>query len=157
MKSKEKEFLCQLKKLDKLIENKLIEKEQWKSIAMGVTSGGESVIVKVNGKNELQNMEKVQSSGNPQKMADAVIRCIEIEAEIDRYIDELIDTRKDVISVIERLPALEYDLLHKVYVQHITLVEVADILNTTYSNATTIHGRALKMVKTILNERGKDG
>lgn len=157
MTSKEKEFLNQLKKLDKLIENKLIEKEQWKSIAMGVTSGGESVLVKVNGKHELQNMEKVQSSGNQQKMADAIVRYIEIEAEIDRYIDDLINARKDVIEVIERLPAQEYDLLHKVYVQHITLSDVADILKTTYSNVTTIHGRALKMVKNILKEREQNG
>ena len=154
---KAKEFLLQVEKLDKLIENKLIEKEQWKAIAMGVTSGGESVLVKVNGKTELQNMEKVQSSGNPQKMSDAIIKYIEIDAEIDRCIDFYVDTRKDVIEVIEKLPAQEYDLLHKVYIQHIELVEVADIYKTTYSNVTTIHGRALKKVQNILKEREKDG
>lgn len=152
-----KEYLLQLKKLDKLIENKMIEKQQWKSIAMGVTPNCESVLVNVNGKRELQNVEKVQSSGNPHKMEDAIIKYIEIEAEIDRYIDILIDTRKDVIETIEMLPVQEYDLLHKVYVQHITLADVADLYNTTYSNVTTVHGRALKMVQDILNEREKDG
>ena len=151
-----KDFLLQLKKLDKLIENKLIEKEQWKSIAMGVTSSSESVLVNINGKRELQNMEKVQSSGNPHKMEDAIIKYIEIEGEIDRCIDILIDTRKDVIETIEMLPVQEYDLLHKVYVQHITLADAADAYNTTYSNVTTVHGRALKMVQDILNEREKD-
>ena len=158
MKAKEaKEFLLQVEKLDKLIENKLIERQQWQSIAMGVTSGCESVLVKVNGKTELQNMEKVQSSGNPQKMSDAIIKYIEIDAEIDRCVDFYVDTRKDVIKVIEMLPAQEYDLLHKVYIQHIALTEVADIYKTTYSNVTTIHGRALKRVQNILKEREKDG
>ena len=150
---KAKDFLLQVEKLDRLIENKLIERQQWQSIAMGVTSGGESVLVKVNGKTELQNMEKVQSSGNPHKMEDAIIKYIEIEAEIDRYIDILIDTRKDVIDTIEMLPVQEYDLLHKVYIQHITLADVAGAYNTTYSNVTTVHGRALKNVQKILDER----
>lgn len=154
---KAKDFLLQVEKLDRLIENKLIERQQWQSIAMGVTSGGESVLVKVNGKTELQNMEKVQSSGNPQKMSDAIIKYIEIDAEIDRCIEFYVDTRKDVIEVIEKLPAQEYDLLHKVYIQHITLAEAADAYNTTYSNVTTVHGRALKMLQNILNERNKDG
>ncbi len=150
---KAKDFLKQPEKLDKMIKNKMIEKEQWKSIAMGTTSGGQSV--KING--VLHNMEKVQSSGSQQKMADAVSRYIDIEAEIDQFIDRLIDTKKDVISVIEQLNAIEYDLLHKVYVQYITLDDVACLYDKTYSWATTVHGRALKNVQNILNEREKDG
>lgn len=152
---KAKDFLNQLEKLDKMIENKMFEKEQWKSIALGVGSGGESVKVLVKGKYELQNMEKVQSTCNPHKMADAIDRYIDIEAEIDQCIDKLIDTKKDVISVIEQLNATEYDLLHKVYVQYMTLDEVATLKDKTYSWATTVHGRALKKVQDILDEREK--
>ena len=147
-----KAFLNQLEKLDKLIENKLIEKEQWKSIALNVSSGGDSVII--NGVSH--NVEKVQSSGNPQKMADAIARYVDIEAEINQYIDRLIYTKNDVINVIEQLNPTEYDLLHKVYVQHITLYEVAVILDKSYSWVTTVHGRALKNVKKILDERRKE-
>ena len=146
---KAKAFLGQLEKLDKIIENKLIEVEQWKSIALGVTGGGE--LVKVNG--ILQKMEKVQSSGNPQKMADAIARYVDIEAEINKCIDRLIDVKNDVINVIEQLNPTEYDLLHKVYVQHITLYEVSDLYDKSYSWVTTVHGRALKNVQRILDRR----
>jgi DNA-directed RNA polymerase specialized sigma subunit len=142
-KNKAKDFLQQLKKLDKLIENKLIEKEQWKAIATGTTAqmGG----------------ERVQSSGSKQRMADAIDKYIDIEKEIDDCIDNLIDAKKGVISVIEQLNATEYDLLHKVYVQGVTLFDVAEMCGKTYSWVTTIHGRALKKVENILDEREKDG
>lgn len=134
-----KTFLNQLRKLDKMIENKLAEKARWKAIALGTSAsiGG----------------ERVQSSGSQQKMADAVSRYVDIEKEIDEQIDLLIDTKQEVISVIEKLNATEYDLLHKVYVQYVTLYEVADIYGNTYSWATTVHGRALKKVQAILDER----
>lgn len=150
-------FLEQLEKLDLMIENKMIEREQWKAIAEGVTAGGTSVIVlDKKGRQQLHNMEKVQASGNPQKMADAVHKMIEIDAEIDLCIDKLIEAKKDVISVIEQLPAAEYDIIHKLYVQHIPLYEVSTMSERSYSSITTLHGRALKNVQRILNERKCD-
>ena len=138
---KAKEFLLQLEKLDRLIENKLIEKEQWKSIATGTTAKIGS--------------ERVQSSGSQQKMADAVVKYVELEAEIDHCIDDLIDTKKKVIGVIEQLQPTEYDILHMVYVQHLTFFDVAQKYKMSYSWATTIHGRALKDVQKILETRCK--
>lgn len=148
---KAKDFLKQVEKLDKLIENKMIEREHWKSIALNVTSSGETV--KINGVLHVQ--DKVQSSGNPQKMADAVAHYVDIEAEITECIDKFIDTKQDVISVIEKLNATEYDLMHKLYIQHMTMLDAAIACEKTYSWATTIHGRALKEVQKILDEREK--
>lgn len=134
-----KNFLQQLKKLDCMITNKIAEKAHWKAIATGTTAsiGG----------------ERVQSSGSQQKMADAVGRYVDIEREIDEQIDKLIDTKQDIISVIEQLNTTEYDLLHKVYVQYMSLFEVADKYGNTYSWATTVHGRALKNVQMILDQK----
>lgn len=141
--NKAKDFLRQLKKLDKMIENKLIEKEQWRSIATGTTAQ--------------MGSERVQSSGSQQKMADAVGRYIDIEKDIDECIDKLIDAKKDVISVIEQLNTTDYDLLHKVYVQFMSLYDVAELYGKTYSWVTTVHGRALKKVLKILDEREENG
>ena len=136
--SKEKRFLNQIKKLDKLIENKLAEKEQWKLIASGTT---------------IQLRERVQSSGSQQKMADAVVKYIDIESEINACIDSLISKKKDVISVIEQLDVTEYDILHKVYVQYLSLYDVAEIYDKSYSWVTSVHGNALKNVREILDAR----
>lgn len=152
-----KQFLNQLKKLDAMIENKLIEREQWKAIAEGVTAGGTSVFVfDKQGRKQLHNMEKVQASGNPQKMADAIHKMIEIDAEIALCIDKLIEAKKEVIRVIEMLPAAEYDIIHKIYVQHLSLYDVTAMSDRSYSSITTLHGRALKSVQKILSERKCD-
>jgi DNA-directed RNA polymerase specialized sigma24 family protein len=138
---KAKDYLRQLKMLDRLIENKLAEKEQWKAMATSTT--------------QQLTADRVQTSGNPQKMADAVCKIIEIEAEIDACIDSLVDTKRDVIKTLERLNPTEYDLLHKVYVQFLTFEEVADKKGKSYSWVTTVHGRALKNVQRILDGRRK--
>ena len=137
-----REFLKQPKKLDKMIENKLNEKEQWKIIATGTTTQ--------------MSGERVQTSGSQQKMADAVVRFVDIEKEIDKCIDNLVDTKKDVIAVIEQLNVSEYDLLHKVYIQFLTLQEVAYLYDKSISWAKTIHKRGLKNVQRILDERQKE-
>ncbi|MGN0472229.1 MAG: hypothetical protein ACI4F8_05235 [Lachnospiraceae bacterium] len=149
-----KQYLQQIEKIDKIIQNKIIEKEQWFAIATNTTSqiGG----------------ERVQSSVSQQKMADATERYFEISQEIDRYIDSLINTKKEVISTIEQLPPTEYDVLHKVYigiivsdddpkmVRYLSLEEVADMYKKSYPWATSVHGRALKHVQDILDERKND-
>lgn len=134
-----KDFLRQIKKLDKMIENKLAEVQQWKDVANNTTAN--------------LTGERVQSSGNPHKIADAIGRYIDLEREITQDIDKLIEIKKDVIGVIEQLNATEYDVLHKVYVQGFTFDEVAIACKHTTSWATTVHGRALKHVQTILDQR----
>lgn len=129
-------YLMQLKKLEKMIKNKLFEKEHWKSVALGTTAqmGG----------------ERVQSSSSQQKMADAVAKYMDMDAEIDRAIDALVDKRNEVISVIEKLPVVQYDLLHKVYVQYKTLDEVAELYDRSQSWAKNVHRKALRNVHKIL-------
>ena len=134
-----KEFLRRVKMLDKMIENKMIEIQQWKEIASSTT-------VNLSG-------DRVQSSHNPHKIADAIGRYIDIESEINRDIDALIKAKKEVISVIEQLPATEYDVLHKIYAQDLTFDEVAYVCKKSKSWATTIHGRALQHVQNILDQK----
>lgn len=132
-----KEFLNQVKKLDLQIKNKLIEKQQWKDIALGITSNMDG--------------ERVQSSGKKSKMAEAIDRCVDMEAEIDRLVDKLIDTKKEVIEVIEQLESpTQYDVLHMIYIQGKSLQEVADSYGMSYDWAATTHGRALKNVRIII-------
>lgn len=140
---KAKEYLGQIERIDKLIENKIIEKEHWMSVATSTTTFSEG--------------DRVQSSGSKQKMADAVCRYLSMEDEINEAIDRLIDLKQEVISTIEKLPSVdEYDVLHKTYVQLMTLQEVAAAKDKSYSWVTTIHGKALKHLQDILDERKRN-
>ena len=136
---KAREFLRQVYKLDCMVANKLAEKRRWQEIAAGASPQGTS--------------ERVRSSGNPQRMADAIGRYIDIEREIDECVDRLVDAKREVLGVIEQLNATEYDVLHKMYVQFLTLDEVAARKNKSYSWVTTVHGRALQDVQKILDGR----
>jgi hypothetical protein len=138
-KNKAQVFLMQIEKLDRMISNKLIEKDQWRLIALGTAAHSDG--------------DRVQSSGSQQRMADAVDRYVDIEREIDAIIDTFVDAKNDVISVIEVLEVNEYDLLHKLYVQRITMQEAADEMQKSYTWATTTHGKALSKVERILEER----
>ena len=139
---KAKDYLKQVEKLDTIIQNKMVEKAQWKAIALGVTSHSDG--------------ERVQASGRQSKMADAIDRCVDIEEEIDCLIDRLVELKRDITSVIERLNATEYDVLHKRYIQHLSYYEIADAKRRDYNWVTTIHGRALKNVQRILDERDQN-
>jgi septation ring formation regulator EzrA len=135
-----KEYLKQVEKLDVRIRNKLIEQRQWRDIALGITANTEG--------------ERVQSSGAKSKMADAIGRCVDMESEIDSLIDNLVDLKKEVIQTIEQLDsAVEYDVLHRRYIQFQDLQDIADHYGKEYGWATTTHGRALKNVQCILDGR----
>lgn len=138
---KAKEYLQQIRKLDKLIENKMIERQYWKNLAVSISSN--------------QSSENVQSTKTPDKMAAAVGKYVDIEREIDGCIDVLYETKKDILNVIEQLETTEYDILHKVYVQYMDLNDVAIKLDRSYTSVTSTHGRALKNVQKILDEREK--
>lgn len=133
-----KEFLLQIKKLDKLIENKLVEIQQWKAIATNCTTN--------------MSGERVESSHNPRSKENAICKYMDLEAETQKDLEKLIKTKKDVIGVIEQLDTIEYDVLHKIYVQDFTLQDVASLYQRHYGWATTAHGRALKQVQDILNK-----
>ena len=137
---KAQDFLRQVRKLDLQIQNKLIEKQQWRDVALGITANMDG--------------ERVQSSGAKSKMADAINKCIDVEAEIDCLVDKLIEVKKEVIQTIERLDSpTEYDVLHRRYIQFLSLQEIADHYRKDYGWATTTHGRALKSLQEILDKK----
>lgn len=139
-KSEAQKYLEQVEKIEAIIRNKLIEKKQWLDIALGITANTEG--------------ERVQSSGSQSRMADAVGKCVDVEREIDEYVDKLIDTKRDVTQTIEQLDSpTEYRLLHLRYIQYKTLWQIAEDYDKDYGWVTTTHGRALKHVQQILNGR----
>ena len=135
-----KHFLKQVEMLDTKIKNKLIEQQQWRDIALGITANMDG--------------ERVSSSGSKSKMADAIDKCVDMETEINNLIDELIGTKKKVVQAIERLDnPTEYNILHLRYIQFYSLQEIADQYDKDYTWVTTCHGRALKGVQNILEAK----
>ena len=140
-KSKAQRFLERVEMIETIIENKLAEQRQWKDLALSITAN--------------MGSEKVQSSSkSTSKMADAVIKCIAMEEEIAEAVDELILEKQKVVKTIESLyRPIECKILHMRYIEHISLMDIAEKLNKEYTWVTTTHGRALKSVQNILEGR----
>ena len=133
-------YVQQIKKINSIIRNKNAEKAMLAADACNISSPSLG--------------ERVQTSGNPHRMENAIINSMSARQEIDKRIKELEAQRAEIIETIELLPVAEYDLLHKVYVQYLTLAEAAFAVGKSYSWATTVHGTALKRLQAILDERG---
>lgn len=128
-----KEYLLQISEIDTKVNNKIIEREQLLQKALCVTA-------------QLSG-DRVQSSGNPQKMAVV----IEAAADIDLQIESLLARRQKIIATIERLDVVSYDILHMRYVQHFDFDLIADKRRCSYSNITTLHGRALAKLQRLID------
>ena len=130
---REKLFLLQIEKLDKVINRKTAEAQKWRRIA---TSLGFQ-----------QSGDRVQTSGPKDrlKIADRYI-------DIERDIAKLGMQQQAIIDIIESLPKIEYDVLYSVYVLKKEYQEIADENGVSYSWVTTYHGRGLEAVKRILDK-----
>lgn len=129
-----REYLEQIEKNECIIANKQIEKKYWLDIATGTTA-------KVGG-------ERVQTSGDGHNMEKQIVEVVLIDEEIERLKGEI----AEIISTLERLNAIEYNLLHKMYVQHLSLKDVCATMRKSYSWAKKAHNRALKNLQRILND-----
>lgn len=136
-------YLEQVIKIDKVIKNKAIEYEQWHQLACSISAGGSTG-------------DRVQASGSKQKMADAVIRAVEIEEEIKKYCAKLADTKQEIVDTIEQLDSASYDILHNRYIQGKDLVEIADMYGKPVATIKRKQGKALKKLQAILDERQKN-
>ena len=134
-----KRYLEQIEKLDRIIENKLEEKQRWYDIATGVTVQSEG--------------EKVKSSGRQQKMADATDMFIDLTREIDMIIAQRAQERQTIINTLEMLPCLDYDVLYRKHVKYQNFDEIANAHAKSYSWATSVYGQALQSLQNLLDDR----
>lgn len=133
-------LLEQVEMLDAIIKNKLIERNQWREVALSITANMDG--------------ERVQSSGARSKMADAIDKCVDMEAEIDALVDKLIDKKATIVQLLEQLDSpIEYNVLHLRYIQFVSLQEIADRYKKEYGWATTTHGRALAHLQEIWDKK----
>ena len=133
-----REFLEQFGRFDTFIKNK---KEELKRLEDETTN----ITVHL-------TPDKVQTSGNKQKMAEAVEMCVDLKNQIIEYIKLREKARANITRVIETLPTEKYDVLHKHYIQLKSIKEIAIIYDRTDNRIYQIRDEALKDVQKRLNE-----
>lgn len=126
-------YLDRIKKIDSMIKNKLRDYARWVEQADGL--GGAAL------------GERVQSSRNLHRGADAIGNYIDIEREIAALKQE----RQTIIQTIEQLPAAEYDVIYKLYVEDYTLKEVAYHAGKSYRWVKLKKNHSLLLVQSLLD------
>ena len=128
-------YLQQISKLDAIISNKVNEYKRWVSVADSM--GGFSV------------GDRVQSSRNLQRGADAIAEYIDIEREINA----LKSRKKAILDTLQRLPCKEYEILYMIYVEGHMLKELPSHFDRSYDWVRKTKRKALEHLQDILDEQ----
>ena len=150
-------YLYRLRDINELIMGIADEIELWKVIATKTTAQVQTVNIG----GELHAVEKVQSSGSGDSMAEAVCKYVDLESELGAEMAALIEERQSIIATIKKLPAREYRLIRLMYVGtvarsgeivYMSLKQAAAEMGISRRTATGIHGSAIDRLRKILKE-----
>lgn len=138
------QYLKEIKRIDAKIDAKLEELERLNALITKTT-------VAMGG-------ERVQTSGNPTKMENAVTKAVDLKDEINAEIDRLIDYKAEAIALIDSVCDAEcIRLLHSRYLQYKTWETMAVEMGYTYQWVSGgLHQRALSQLQKALDERSRN-
>lgn len=126
-----KEYLRQIGTLDAKINRRMKQVEELKALA---TSTG-----------SLTPGDKVQSSPSGDKMSSTVIKWIDMEHEVTRMIDELVDLKNQIIGEIHQLDDQRYiKILEMRYIDQETFEQIAVTMHMDIRHIFRLHGYALQ-------------
>lgn len=122
-----KQYLKQINRLDRQIQNKLSEIHRLRTMACNVGISDDS--------------ERVQTSGTKDRIGNIVSRIVDMEHEVDNMVDK----RFDIVSQIDNMEDTDfYDILSQVYVLKKEMKVIAIDKKMSYSNMKRLHVLALE-------------
>lgn len=132
------EWLSQVGKLDELINAKLAERERLVALATDISA------------KPFDGMPHSNTGTVSRKMEDAVVKLITLEHELDRLIDQYVDCKRKVVDTLEKLPAVEYGVLHRYYIRKMTLEQIAEDMSYCRVQIWRIKERALGLLQDVI-------
>lgn len=110
-----KDYLSQIDRLEKMVQNKLTEIYQLKTMACSVTVSNDG--------------ERVQTSGDKDQIGAVVAKIIDLEADVDAMIDK----RCAIVNQIDSMEDTKtYDILAKRYILRKSINELAEERDITF-------------------------
>ena len=133
-----KKRLKQIKWLDAQIDGLIQDLADAQAKATKVTSAISPVVV--------------SRSTEPDQLEAGVMKIIELKKQINQKIDEFVDRKRDIESIIEKVEdADQVMVLRKRYFEYKSWEQIAVEVGCKYRNVHYIHGDALKVVEYLLN------
>ena len=128
-----KEYLSQAYRLDQRIDSKIEQVASLNDLATKCTS-------------TITGMPRNPSSSTS-TMADTVCKIINLQVEINRDIDALVDLKREIIGVIKAVDNPEYQtLLEKRYLCFLHWEQIAVDMNYSMQHVHRMHSTALKEI-----------
>lgn len=135
-----KEYLKQLRNLDKWINAKLEQKERYMDMATRSTS----------------RISAVQYGGTSKrsKVEDGMCRLIDLEKDIDREVDKLVDLRKEAMEMIDNIEDVRYrQVLEYRYCNGWSWEKIAKYMAYDEKYLHRLHGGALLKANSIMRKK----
>lgn len=125
-----KEYLNQISRMNRLINNKLTEISQLREMACSISA--------------IKNEERVQSTPNFDKMGSTYAKIDEMEHNLDKMIDDYVEKKNVIISQIDSMEdEVTYGILFSRYIEKKTFEVIATEMNYSFRQITRLHGKAL--------------
>lgn len=126
-----KEYLGQISRLNRMINNKLTEIAQLKDMAVSISAP--------------QSGESVQTTPNFDKIGTKYAKIDEMERKIDGMVDELVDKKEKIIQQIDSMEDENtYNILFARYIEKKTFEVIATEMKYSWRQVVRLHGTALK-------------
>lgn len=134
-----KQYFEQIEKLDRKIDRKIYELDEYRQMAYGVSSVGYG--------------ERVQNSPKQDQMGEIVSKIIKLEEEIDEMTDNFVDLKRAILAQMERLNNKQYEnILYQKYFKYKSIYEISKETHKDYRNLKRLHNRALKKFEEKLQD-----
>lgn len=125
-----REYLRQLKTLDNIINAKLLEKERIRALGEKITPS---------------LTERVQGGDMGDKVADTVIKLVELDKQIQEDIDKMVDLKKEATENINKIQDSRCRIvLSMYYLSNLTFEEIAENIHYSYRWVRRIHKKGIK-------------
>lgn len=126
-----KEYLGQISRLNRMINNKLTEIAQLKDMAASISAP--------------KSGERVQTTPNFDKIGTRYAKIDEMERKIDGMVDELVDKKEKIIQQIDSMEDENtYNILFARYIEKKTFEVIATEMKYSWRQVVRLHGTALK-------------
>lgn len=126
-----KNYLSQIDRWDKMIQNKLSEICRLRAMATSTSS--------------LNGTERVQTSINIDKLSDIVATIVDLENETNQLVNNLVEKRKHIVCQIDSMDDVDlYNILAMRYINKATFEEIASNTHWSIRKVFSMHGKALE-------------
>ena len=126
-----KDYLNQISRINRMINNKLVELSQLKELACSISA--------------VSSEDRVMSTPNFDKIGTKQAKIDEMERNIDALVDEYIIKRDQIVSQIDSMEDENvYNVLFSRYIEKKTFEVIATEMNYSWRQTVRLHGIALK-------------